>query len=45
MADDLSWQLPADNFPDHGADFISANDLENVSLNDVEGKNDLEIIG
>ncbi|XP_069129504.1 sterol regulatory element-binding protein 1-like isoform X2 [Argopecten irradians] len=36
MADDLSWQLPADTFPDNGADFISANDLENVSLNDVE---------
>ncbi|XP_060074168.1 sterol regulatory element-binding protein 1-like [Ylistrum balloti] len=36
MADDLSWQLPADTFSDAGADFISANDLENVSLNDVE---------
>ncbi|OWF55632.1 sterol regulatory element-binding protein 1-like [Mizuhopecten yessoensis] len=36
MADDLSWQLPADTFPDAGTDFISANDLENVSLNDVE---------
>ncbi|XP_033742232.1 sterol regulatory element-binding protein 1-like [Pecten maximus] len=36
MADDLSWQLPADTFPDAGADFISENDLENVSLNDFE---------
>jgi len=38
MANDVSWQPPADTFPDNGNDFISANDLENVSLNDIDGK-------
>lgn len=33
------WTIPAgDNLVDHGSDFLSANDLNSVALDDIDGK-------
>lgn len=38
MADQLSWSLGTDSFPDLGTDFLNTNTFDNNNLDDIDGK-------